>query len=144
MEQSEIKIRPLTYKDRKAVSALFDKLAQKVGPGGIKDVIVAGTADSSGKQEEQSNNDVFSKIALGLIQKMIVWIESDVVEWFASLIGRKKEDFESGENLPFDVELIIIEQLMAAKESNDFFTRALRIYSKTSEYVRQARTEKAK
>jgi hypothetical protein len=143
METSEIKIRKLKYKDRKTLSALIGKLADKIGTKGITDIIVS---DISGVTDDEKTvpdkNAVFVKIGVELLDRAFKFLENDVREWFSDLIGIDKEKFN--DDMPFDIEMIIIEQLVEAKEINSFFTHALRAFNGMKGYVRQAKTESPK
>lgn len=139
MEQMEITIRPLKRKDRKTLTNLIRKFADQVGPNGITNLIVSDISGDKPEAPETERDDVFIKIGIELLKKMLDLLEDDMAAWFADLTGIKKEDLDEA---PFDFEANVIDQIVSSKEVGDFFTHALRAYNKMKEYGRQAKTEK--
>lgn len=127
----EIKIRELKRKDRKTVAAMIKKLADKVGTNGLLNIIVSDPSSTT-TDTPVKKDDVFTRIGVELIKMLLDVLEDDVAAWFSDLIGKSPEEFDE---MPFDVEMIIIEQLMEAQEANSFFTRALRAYSKIKTFA---------
>lgn len=134
MENGEYKykIRPLTRGDRVRVTAMMAKLADKIGGSGIIDVIKSGAASAAATSGGQSGsgpanrNDQALNIGMKIIQLIVVHLESDIAEWFASLLGKTVAELNA---MPPDVDIEIIEQLKKSEAAKDFFSRALRMYS---------------
>lgn len=132
---SEIKIRALTVADRDWLSDLIKKLVSKLGANEILRYMVSDNDTESAEKPEGQPKEEDKKYALlvvEMIKMMIDVIGDDVRKWFASLINVSAEEFK---NLPFDTELVIIEQLIALEESNRFFSRALALSSKIKGFV---------
>jgi hypothetical protein len=132
---SEIKIRALTVADRDWLSDLIKKLVAQLGANEILRYMVSDNdSESTDKPEEQpkEENKQYALLVVEIIKMMIDVIGDDVRKWFASLINVSVEEFKK---LPFDTELIIIEQLIALEESNRFFSRALALSSKIKVFV---------
>jgi hypothetical protein len=140
----EIKIRPLKRKDRKTLTDLLRKLADKIGANGITNLIVS---DASGDRQDGATADnkvkmdVFTRTGVELLKQMLDLLEEDVALWFADLAGLKKEELDDA---PFDFEANVIDQIVSSKEIGDFFTHAWRAYSAMKTYAGQAKMEKAK
>jgi hypothetical protein len=139
----EIKIRTLKRKDRKTVAAMLRKLADKIGSNGILNIISSekksDKADENAAADSADAGKVFAKIGIDLVKTALEFLEDDVAAWFADLVGKTPEEFDE---MPFDVEMVIIDQLVNAEEANSFFTRALQIYNKIRKSVTTVSTEK--
>lgn len=132
---SDIKIRALTVADRDWLSDLIKKLVAQLGANDILRYMVSDNdAEPTDKPEEQpkDENKRYAFLVVELIKMMIDVIGDDVRKWFASLIGKTVEEFKS---LPFDTELVIIEQLMEVEEANRFFSRALALSSRMKVFI---------
>lgn len=133
---SDITIRPLVVKDRVVLTAMVRKLADKLGGTNLLSFITpAGGAVKPGKDEGAN----FAEIGLRVLKMLLETLEEDVRRWFASLVNKTPEEFDE---LPFNTELEIIEQLMGSKEANDFFTGALRLYKRTQGSAEQLLSKK--
>lgn len=129
-----IKIRALTVADRDRLSDMIKKLVAELGSNEILRYMVSAdpTEGQSQKSEEttdenQSPDKKYALLVIEIIKKAIEVMGSDVREWFSDLIGVTVEEFKT---LPIDTEVEIIEQLVAAEESNRFFSRLLALSSK--------------
>lgn len=138
--EPEIKIRPLKRKDRKTLTAMIKKFAEKVGANQLFNLI---TSDPTTPKAAETKNadDVFTRVGIELVKQMIEVLDDDMAIWFADLIGKTKEEFD---DMPFSVEAIIIEQLTEAKEIEDFFIHASHAFSRMRGFAGQAKTETAK
>ena len=136
----EIKIRPLSRKDRKTLTILIKKLADKIGSKGITNLIVSDPVLAEGK-EAKDNSEVVTGIGVALINQMIELLEEDVTVWFKDLTGTQDK---SDDELPFDFEANVVKQLIESEEIKDFFTHALQAFNKMKEYAGQVKNEKTK
>lgn len=139
MDTEEIKIRPLKRKDRKTVAAMIRKLADKIGVNGLTNIIVADSGVAPGENQGPQKSDIFTKIGVEIIKQLLDVLEEDVSAWFADLIGKTPDEFDE---MPFDIEMNIIEQLANSEEANSFFTRALRVFNKMKKFAPQQSTAK--
>jgi hypothetical protein len=139
MSTEEIKIRPLKRKDRKTVAAMIRKLADKIGKNGLLNIIVSDPAAAAKENTATEKGDVFTRIGIEIVKQMLDVLEDDVAKWFADLIGKTPEQFD---DLPFDVEVQIIEQLANSEEIGSFFTGALRVFNKIKKSVPESLTKK--
>jgi len=145
MSSTEYKIRPLIRKDRKVLAAMIRKLADKIGANGLLNILVADpdaplpAADGAAGSEKAAKGDAFSRIGVEIIKQLLDILEDDVAAWFADLLGITVEEFDK---MPFNIEMIVVEQLMEAPEANDFFSGALRAYNKMKQSVPGLQTRK--
>lgn len=122
------------------MTALIRKLAEKIGANGLTNIIVSDVSGDKSKKTESDKVDVFTKIGVEILKQMLDLLEDDISVWFADLIGKKtKEEFDE---MAFDIDPIIIEQLIESKEINSFFMHALRAFNKMKEFAGQAKTLK--
>jgi len=129
---SDIKIRALKVKDRIALAEMVKKLADKLGDNNLLNFIAPN--DSAAKTDKADNTS-FAIIGLRVLKMLLETLGEDMRKWFASLVEKTPEEFD---DLPFDTEIKIIEQLTDSREANDFFTGALRLYKKMQGYADQS------
>jgi hypothetical protein len=138
---SEFKIRPLIRKDRVVLTAMIEKMVGKVGNRSIMHLISSEQSEPvEGGGEKKSPDDVYSKVGMSILRQLLEVVEDDFVSWLRSLVNKTAEEFD---NLPFDIELDIIEQIVESKWAADFFTRALRLAKKTQGFRNQLQGLKA-
>jgi len=132
-EKEYPKVRALTRKDRKKLTDLIKDFAEKSGnsrltsmlPGVNKSKPEAETETADKPEDEQEQTyDLIKKVMLGLLE----WVEEDVNKWFMELVGIT--DQNEYDNLPFDIEVHIIDSLIAQKGFNNFFLRVSAFYKK--------------
>ena len=128
---NEIKIRPLTVKDRKRLSALIQKMAESVGDHSLLRMISSQIQKSKQPESEDTLQEDYIQLAIKILKKLLEVLEDETHEWFADLIGTDKDTFLT---MPFDTEAIIIDQITNAVEVNSFFTKALQLFSKIKQY----------
>ena len=137
---AEIKIRPLKRKDRKTISNMILNLVDKLGDDSVLSII--SIKDSGGEKKEESKNfDPYIKTGFELIKLMFQVIEDDCAKWFADLLQVKPEELD---DLPFDVEMQIIQQIMEAPEVGNFFSIASGQYKKIQERWKSSKEGKKK
>jgi hypothetical protein len=139
----EIKIRPLLRKDRKTVAGLIRKMVDKLGSSSLLTLIssdVATGKKTAATVEPETDNKLIT-IGIDMFKMMLEVIEDDVAAWFADLINVKVEEFD---NLPFDIEIKILEQIVEAPEAADFFTGALRLSKKMQGFANSFNSQKQK
>jgi hypothetical protein len=130
--EREYKIRPLKRKDRKTVSAMIAKMADKLGNTGILNLISSATTTTKSADGEKKQNDNSISIGIEIIKLLITTLEDDVTAWFADLIGVSIADFDE---LPIDIEIQIIEQLRKAPEVGVFFSGASRQFKEIPKFA---------
>lgn len=126
---TKYKIRKLTRKDRKTFTGLLTKLARSLKDDSILDMIKKGyetTVEDKKSKKDNPTGDVrvWAKLGVELLNNIIETLDNDCAIWFADLLG---VDIEAYDNLPLDIEFIVIEQLMECEEIDGFFERALQL-----------------
>jgi len=88
-------------------------------------------SQGEGKDEPESGdayNEKVYELIKGVMDGLITFVEAEITDWFMDLTGITDRDFY--DNLPFDIEVYIIDQLIAQKGFNNFFSRASALYKK--------------
>ena len=128
---NEIKIRPLTVRDRKKLSYLIQKLSDVAGDRSFSNMISSQIQKSKNPDTETSQED-YVQIGLKILKNLLEVFEEETHELFADLIGVDKDKFL---DLPIDTEVEIIEQIVNSQEASSFFTKALHLFSRTKKYI---------
>ena len=69
------------------------------------------------------------------------YLSSDVRVWFASLVNVTPEEFR---DMPFDTEVVILEQLVEVERANRFFSRLLALFRGMKGYADGLRAKSEK
>lgn len=129
---NEIKIRSLTVNDRKRLSSLIQKLADKVGDRSMLNMISSQIKDSGAVGDSNTEKeDGYTQVGIKILLKIVEILETETHAWFADLIGVTEEEFLK---LPMDTEMIIIEQIVNAQEASSFFTKALQLFKRIKQF----------
>lgn len=134
-------IRRVTRKDRKKASKLIEEFAEKSGNSKLTEMIPGIKKDSQSEGTEVSKEDqdqVNYELIKSVLKGLLEWVETDVTVWFMDLVGAKT--LEEYDNMPFDTEMYIVEELLRRKSFTGFFTRALGIYKKTQGSTKQRKS----
>ena len=115
------KIRNLKQSDRVTVTNILRKAI--AGGERYDKMISSNVSSSKAESTEENTGMIIAQIVTDALKKAIDILDTDVRDWFADLIGVSVEDFG---NLPFTIELDIIEQIRALPEAEDFFMRCWR------------------
>jgi hypothetical protein len=138
-----MKIRPLTVEDRDVLAGMVKKLADKLGDTNLLNFIFPdGATKAGGKAEEKTEGKdglSYTTIGIKVLKLLLETLSSDVRSWFSSLANTTPEEFKK---MPFDTEVVIIEQLVNSTEAENFFTGALRLYKKMQGFDVQSLTKK--
>jgi len=123
-------VRALTRKDRKKLSELIKAFAERSGNIELTKMLPQQKGEDgkeNGKESEVNNDEVYDLIK-SVIAGLFQWVEDDVTAWFMELIG--VTDRAAYDNLPFDIEVHIIDELLKQKGFSNFFMRASELYKK--------------
>lgn len=118
-------VRELTRKDRKKLSELIKVFAERSGNIKLTEMLPG----QKGKDEvAETDTDKVYTLIKSVMQGLLEWVEDEVTLWFMELIN--VADREKYDKLPFDIEVHIIDSLIAQKGFNNFFSRASVLYKK--------------
>lgn len=120
-------VRELTRADRTKLSELIKAFADRSGNVKLTEVIPRKPGDGEDK-EKVDNADQLYDLIKSVMAGAIAWADAEVTEWFMELID--VNDRAAYEAMPFDIEIHIIDSLIAQKGFNNFFSRALALYKK--------------
>ncbi|MBN1604623.1 MAG: hypothetical protein JW915_23645 [Chitinispirillaceae bacterium] len=125
-----IKVRPLKLKDRKTISDLIQKLAEKIGNDQLLNIIDSTVSDAAVEATEEQKIIEKKKMisfAVNVLKQIFDVLDNDVKLFLADLINCPVVDFDEQ---PFDVEVQILEQIIEKPEFSSFFTGASQLVSK--------------
>ncbi len=128
-------VRELTQNDREVLSGLLEAFAERSGNIKLTEML-PGRKDKGkgkGKGDNIKNKEVTAdqtyELIKSVMQSLLGWVKDEVTVWFMDLVG--VTDREKYGQLPFDVEIYIIDQIIAQEGFNNFFSRASELYKKT-------------
>ncbi len=126
-----IVVRKLKRKDRVVLAQLIKKFADVAGSDSIVNMVPPSSSKGGDTEDtEKSKKDATAEVletAFTLLEQMLQVIEDDVSEWFCKLIGVSREAYD---DLAFDIEVQIIEQIVSQKGFEDFFLTGSRVLNK--------------
>lgn len=140
MGEKEIKIRKLEVSDLYKFIAILDKLI-KSGDKWIGKIISLSSDATKGKENGVENVERYYSLFSEITCLMIATYSNDLSEWFASLAGVSVEEYK---RLPFDTDMVIIEQFKEADEFKSFFSKAFAVFNlkkKFGDLISKARTD---
>jgi hypothetical protein len=122
-------IRELRYSDRIRLSAMIKKLTEKIGDDTMLKLVSSSPSRLANDEsvENDENKERLIQIGIHLFKQLIEFLEDDVTEWFADLCGIDKEKFIL--DAPFDIEIIIINQLVEQGKLSSFLVGASKLFN---------------
>ena len=120
-------VRELTRKDRKKLSELIKLFAERSGNVKLTEMLPGQKGEGEGKDKAVDKDQIYELIK-SVMSSLIEWVEDEVTLWFMDLVG--VTDRDQYDALPFDIELHIIDSLIAQKGFNNFFSRVSALYKK--------------
>jgi len=133
-----IRIRKLKRSDRKTLTRLIQIASEKFGAGDLTK-LVRDTGSGSSAEGEKDSTQIL-KIGMEVFNILLDVVEKDVTEWFADLIGVTLDEYEE---MPFDTDLVIAEQLLGSEEMRAFFSRLSRLRSEISKLSARLQSARA-
>ena len=122
-----IHIRDYNVEDAITVVDMLVKIADGAG----KDLVDMFSPVKGGEEVEPLTEEELERrgyeIVIHVLNKCYTGVRPLLVEWFASLCQKSKEDFLK---MPPETILDLIEQIALKKESKDFFSRACQLFKK--------------
>jgi predicted CopG family antitoxin len=124
------KLRKLKRKDRKKFGALIVQLQEKTGNKSLTEMIPSAPKEGEGDEEMVNTAARIAEMALGLLSTLLQYLDEEMGVWFMSILSIEDED--EFDDMPFDIEVYVIEELLGAKEFTNFFARGSRLYKRIS------------
>jgi uncharacterized protein YjgD (DUF1641 family) len=118
---SEHVIRPLIRKDRKRVTAMIKKVITETRDEAIQNLISSESPQVENETEAEHWGVTITDIGVDILVKGIEFLDDDIGEWFADLLGVSMEEFDK---MPADIEIQVFKQIKERPEASAFFTRA--------------------
>ena len=129
MDTPTYTIRKLTRKDRCVLTDLLTTFVQKTDQESLLSMVPS--EKNEGVESSNGNADMV-RSTLELLTDMVKYISVEITPWFADLISVSVEEFD---NLPFDIEVEIIDQLVTSKGFVAFFLKVSRLRNKIKDLV---------
>ena len=132
------KIRPLLKKDQKTISKMFLDMADQIDDQSIKAIITNASTNGTGKKsisEEERRANII-RVFMNLFARLSAHLYDEVSNFLADLINVNPEDYDQ---LPIDIDVRILEQVMEAPEVENFFIGVSRLF-KTAPWYNKALT----
>lgn len=118
-------IRKLTRKDRKKLSELIQIFAERSGNTKLTEMI---PGQGENKKDENQEPEKIYELIKSVLSGIFEFAEKEMADWFMDLTGIN--DRNVYDMLPFDIEMNIIDQMIAQKSFSNFFLRASEMYRK--------------
>ena len=119
-------IRELKYSDRRKLSEMIKKLSVKMKDSSLLNSIVSEPKKTA--DEVKPSDGALVNFGMELFNNLLEFLEEDVTEWFADLLEVDIETFMK--EAPFEIEILIIEQLMDEKgKFKSFLAGASKLYN---------------
>lgn len=125
----KVKIRKLCRKDRKTLTELITKFVAKTGQHDLVSMVPNSGDD---KDTVDKNPKEMMLFIFKMLTDMVKHIDGEITPWFADLIGVPEDEFDE---LPFDVEVDIIDQLISSAKFVDFFFKVSQVRKKIKDLV---------
>lgn len=125
-----LKMRKLTTRDMFTVVDMLKKLAEGgFGESELSNLIVSELKKKSEKAGETDERAII-KIGILVLTKLYESLKPDLINWFASLIGKTIDEYMDSDP---NTTLEIIDQLIdGGEETKNFFTSAFALFKKIS------------
>ena len=121
-------VRELTQNDREILSGLIEVFVDRSGNIKLTEML----PKQKGKDDDTKNKEVTAdqtyELIKSVMQSLLGWVKDEVTVWFMDLVG-VNDRVEYG-RLPFDIEIYIINQIIAQEGFNNFFSQASELYKK--------------
>lgn len=121
-------VRKLKLKDRKTLTKLISVFIDKSGNTGLKQMVPKFVSSDDDKDDVKDNDAIYNTIRV-IIQGIIEFADEEFAVWLMDLIGC--ETIEDFEDMEFDIEVYIIDELLSRKGFTNFFLKAYQLYKKT-------------
>lgn len=135
----EIKIRNLNWGDKEMMAGIINEIAETPEFCRIKELVVAQATkdkedegDLEEKAKEQSKT--MAELATNIFSIARERCLPQLKPWMLSLTGLSEEEFNK--TMPFDVDVIILNQVLEQKGFSGFFSGASLLFNKIKESAR--------
>lgn len=126
-----VKVRKLKRRDRVTLAKLIKKFADVAGSESLVNMVPSSDVKHEDSESEEvtkaSDTAEILETAFKLLEQMLQVIEDDVSDWFCKLIDVTRDEYD---DLDFDIEVQIIEQIVSQKGFEDFFSRGSQVLNK--------------
>ena len=121
MDADKITIRPLKVRDSRFLMRMLKKLIEESKERWIETLISAGVDTEETAVDETADGVKYLNLFSDIVALLIANFENEITEWFADLSEITHEEYE---NLPFGIDLDIIQQIGNDENFRSFFSKA--------------------
>jgi len=139
--ERKYKIRELTRKDRVTFTGLCKKLIEVTGDETIAKLFIADESTTKKEADSLTDESQIISIMVEILKQFISFVDCDAAEWFASLLNMSVEEYNDG---PFDLDLIVIDQVAESESMASFFSLASGLFKKITESQKASKKVKTK
>ena len=111
------------------MTGLIKKATELMNDQALLNVISSAQNSTNNSGESTQANMMF--VGIQIIKVLLDVLEDETHEWFAELVGVKKEEFL---DMPIDTEPKIINHIAKSDEVSNFFTLASQLHSQIQKY----------
>jgi hypothetical protein len=129
----QLTIRTLTVDDNRRLTRMLGKLIKTADGEWLQHLVAASSPAVGQPMDDEAAESVkyarlFGEIATWLLEVH----ETDIEQLFASLLNKSVEEYRQ---LPFDTDVVIVEQIKEAPEFKSFFSKACAVFKLKSKFA---------
>jgi hypothetical protein len=127
MMSESIRIRKLTAGDARRLTGFIKRLIDEAKQAWLANIIKPVKAKPQETAElSDGDQEKIASLFAEIVRMICDRYETDVTDWFADLLSITREQYL---DLPFDTDIVVIDQIVNAEEFKSFFTKALRVFN---------------
>lgn len=121
----DLTIRKLTVADNRRLEKMIRNLIKTDEGQWLQHIVSAAKSEGKGATDEPEEVLKYYRLFGDIIDMLFNFYHTDIEKWFASLIGVEVDAYQ---DLPFDTDMVIVEQLKEAPEFKSFFSKACAVF----------------
>lgn len=133
-ENRVIPVRSLTWGDRERFQSFIEEVADSPEFARIKELIVFRAVTTEKEEEEKDPYSDMIPIAESLFKILRERCLPNLKMWLVDLTGLSEIEFN--EAMPFDADVLILNQILSQREFAGFFSGASLLFSRIKESVK--------
>ena len=116
------KLRKLKLRDRKKFGTLIIALQEKTGNTNLTEMVPSTDKHEDLEEDTVDKASKIAELAFNMLNTLLEYLDSEMTTWFIDIL-EDVNSVEEYEELPFDIEMYVVEELLKAKEFTGFFAR---------------------
>lgn len=121
-------LRPLTKGDQEKLARIFKSVMDSLDDHSLAEIMQYSNdeSESTGDLSEEERTSRLIKVFMLFVEKALANLYTETSEFLASLIGKTLDEYRQ---MPFDIDIQVLEALKKEPGINNFFTGASRLFS---------------